>query len=74
MFTTGLIIGWIAGLFVGLLITSRHFRVLVIRRLKSFIAWVKDVIERNKKMRKLQEENKRLHGICDNINHVKRIG
>lgn len=70
MFTLGLLIG----VLIGLLITSRHFRVIVIRRLKSFMAWLKDVAERNKKMRKLQEENKRLHGICDNISHVKRIG
>jgi MFS superfamily sulfate permease-like transporter len=70
MFTTGLIVG----IFIGLLLTSRHFRVNITRRLKIFVAWIKDVIERNKKMRNLQEENKRLHGICDNISHVKRIG
>jgi hypothetical protein len=70
MFTSGLIVG----IFIGLLITSRHFRVIVTKWLRSFISWCKEVLERNKKIRKLEHEVKKLHEITDTISYTKRIG
>ena len=57
-------------IFTGLIITSRHFRVLVLNHLKKFVAWIKYAIERNKKVHQLELDNKRLKGNGFTIKHL----
>lgn len=66
---------WYAlGIFTGIYIASIHFRLNINKSFNRFIAWVRDVIERNKKIRQQQAEIKRLHGIADTVSFTKRIG
>jgi len=66
---------WFAfGIGVGVYITSIRFRIRINKAFNRFIAWIKDCIERNKKIRKQQEEIKRLKSIADQVSHVQRIG
>jgi len=66
---------WYAlGIFTGVYITSIRLRLRVNRSFDKFVAWCRDVIERNKKIRKLQAENKKLHEIADTVSFTKRIG
>jgi hypothetical protein len=62
---------WYAlGIFTGLIITSRHFRVIVLRKLKLFGAWIKYVIERKKKIAELEKEICKLKGNGFTIKHL----
>lgn len=66
---------WFAiGIGVGVYITSIRFRIRINKSFSRFVAWLKDCMERNKKIRKQQEEIKRLKSITDQISHVQRIG
>ena len=66
---------WFAiGIATGVYMTSIRFRIRINRSFNRFVAWCKDVIERNKKIHKQQEEIKKLKSITDTISSVKRIG
>lgn len=65
---------WYAlGIFTGVYITSVRFRIRFNRSFSRFMMWLKDVVERNKRIRKQEEEIKILHGTSNSINHIVRL-
>jgi len=66
---------WYAlGILTGVYITSIRFRIRFNKSFDQFIAWVKDVVERNKKIKVQQEEIKKLRSIADTVSFKQRIG
>jgi len=65
---------WYAlGIFTGVYITSVRFRIRFNKSFSRFLMWLKDVVERNKRIRKQEEEIRILHGTAGSVNRVVRL-
>ena len=65
---------WLAiGICIGVYITSIRFRVRVNKSFNRAVAWVKDVIERNKRIHKQETEIKRLRADLNNVSARKKL-
>ena len=54
---------WFAlGIVMGIYITSIRFRIRINRTFNRFVVWIKNVVERNKKIHELEDEIKGLKG------------
>lgn len=61
------------GICIGVYITSIRFRVRVNKSFNHFTAWLKDIVERNKKIHKQAVEIKKLRTDLDNVSYRKRL-
>ena len=64
---------FVTGMFVGFYLSSLKIRIRVNKWLGVLGGWLKGAAERRTKLRVLQEENKRLKSVVDNVSVRKRI-